>query len=565
MTARRLRSALSLAACTALLAACASTSDSPPAQQVQPMQGLGQASFVATARDEQARAWFAHGLLLTYAFEHEEAARVFKAAAARDPSCAMCAWGVAYALGPNINNPDRGPVREIRRYIAQAQAAAAAATPLERALIDAMAVRYGRGESKVQQAYEAQGAAICTSRKTDRPVDPQDLAYAAAMRDVAEKFPQDPDAVTLYADAAMSASRWDWWDTKTGAPRGYVADVVQRLRATTQAHPQHTGALHFFIHVAEMSPEPRQAEAAADQLARIAPGAPHLVHMPSHIYKNIDRFADAVRANEQALEVQNRFGTALKAQGVDGSGTWDFHHLHFLWYAALMEGRNGLALQTARTMAARFGSMPNDGREYVRILPLVTLVRGERWDEVLAEPAPPTGLGIQEGYWHHARGVAFARTGKPAQARAELAKLDEINAQATVQRARIFGMQAPSFMAVARATLEASVARADKRPQDAIGALRKAAQIEDEIGGEPPMLGAHVRIALAGALIEARQLDEARKALDEAVRLNGPSAWTHHGQAQLARLAGKTDEAAGSAEKARLAWRNADQQDLPAL
>jgi tetratricopeptide (TPR) repeat protein len=126
-------------------------------------------------------------------------------------------------------------------------------------------------------------------------------------------------------------------------------------------------------------------------------------------------------------------------------------------------------------------------------------------------------------------------------------------------------MQAQSFMAVARATLEASVARADKRPRDAIGALRKAAEIEDEIGGEPPMLGAHVRIALAGALIEARQLDEARKALDEAVRLNGPSAWTHHGQAQLARLAGKTDEAARSAEKARLAWRNADQQDVPAL
>ncbi len=565
MPARHLPTTIALAACAALLAACASITGPAPAPQVQPLTGLGSTTFVVTARDEQARAWFAQGLLLTYAFEHQEAARVFKAAASRDPSCAMCAWGVAYALGPNINNPDRGPVREIRRYIARAQAAAASATPVERALIDAMAVRYGRGEDKVQAAYEAQGAAVCTSRSSDRPVDPQDLAYAAAMRDVVERFPRDPDVVTLYADAAMNASPWDWWDLETGAPRGYVADAVQRLQATTRTHPQHTGALHFYIHIAEQSPDPRQAEAAADQLARVAPEAPHLVHMPSHIYKNIGRFADAVHANEQALEVQKRFDAALKAQGVGGRFTWDFHHLHFLWYAALMDGRTSLALQTARTMVDRFGSGRSDGREYLQILPLVTLVRAEQWDEILAEPEPTPGLGIMEGYWRHARGLAYARTGRLAQARVELARLTEITALPTVQRARIFGQRADSFMTVARGTLEATIARADRRPQDAIAPLRKAAAVEDDIGGEPPMLGASSRIALVGALIEARQRDEARKALDEAVRRNGPSAWTHHADAQLARLDGKSSEAARSLDKARVAWQNAERQDLPGL
>jgi hypothetical protein len=268
---------------------------------------------------------------------------------------------LSFQLGDETYAVDVRRVREIRRYIARAQAAAAAATPVERALIGALAVRYGRGEDKAQAAYEAQGAAICTTRRTDRPVDPQELAYAAAMRDVVEKFPQDADVVTLYADAAMNASPWDWWDRKTGAPRGYVADVVQRLQATTRAHPQHTGAAHFYIHIAEQSPDPRQAEAAADQLARIAPEAPHLVHMPSHIYKNIDRFADAVRANEQALDMQKRFSAALKAQGVDGSRTWDFHHLHFLWYAALMEGRADLATRTALDFAKRFGAAVGGG------------------------------------------------------------------------------------------------------------------------------------------------------------------------------------------------------------
>ncbi|MFN9572194.1 MAG: hypothetical protein ACK58P_03955 [Betaproteobacteria bacterium] len=565
MPTRHLRSAIGLAVCAALLAACASIPGPAPAPQVQPMTGLGSTTFVVTARDEQARAWFAHGLLLAYAFEHAEAARVFKAAAARDPSCAMCAWGVAYALGPNINNPNRGPVREIRRYIAQAQAAAAGATAGERALIDAMAVRYGRGEDKVQAAYEAQGAALCTGRPSERPVDPQDLAYAAAMRDVVARFPQDPDVVTLYADAAMNASPWDWWDKTTGAPRGAVADVVQRLQATTQAHPQHTGALHFYIHIAELSPDPRQAEAAADQIARIAPEAPHLVHMPSHIYRMVDRFADAVRVNQQALEVQSRFNAALKTQGGDTRFNWDFHHLHFLWYAALMDGRTSLALQTARTMADRFGGGRSDGREYVQILPLVTLVRGERWDEILAEPAPPQGLGLTEGYWHYARGMAYARSGALAQARSELARFEAIGALTTVQRARVFGESAAQFMTVARGTLEATIARADRRPQDAIAPLRKAAAAEDEIGGEPPLLGAAARIALAGTLIDARQFDEARKALDEAVRLNGPSAWTHHGNAQLAQLAGRSTEAARSTEQARQAWSNAERRELPAL
>jgi tetratricopeptide (TPR) repeat protein len=558
------RSAAALA--VTLLGACATLEDAtPPAKTITPMTGIGTSTFKVTAKDEQARIWFAQGLLLTYAFEQAEAARVFKAAAARDPSCAMCAWGVAYALGPNINNSDRGPVREIRRYIVLAQQAAPAATPVERALIDAMAVRYGRGDAKAQGEYEARGAAMCAARKVDRKMDPQELAYAAAMRDVVEKFPHDPDVVTLYADAAMSTSPWEWWDMKTGAPRGYVADVIERLRVTAEKFPQHTGALHFYVHIAEQSPQPQLAEVAADRLGKTAPESPHLTHMPSHIYKNIDRFADATTVNEQALAVQKRFDAALKAQGVNVQGNWDRHHLHFLWYAALLDGRTSLALQTARTMVERYGGSRSDGREYVQLLPLVTLVRGERWDEVLAEPAPPQGLGLAEGYWRYARGMAYVRTGKLAQARVELARFEEINVLSTVQRARIFGDPAEKYMTVARGTLEATIARADQRPQDAIAPLRKAAEAEDEIGGEPPMLGAGARIALAGALIEAGQTDEARKALDEAVRLNGPSAWTHQGYAQLAHRTGKSEEATRSAEKARLSWQNAERRELPGL
>ena len=199
-----IKHALSALAAAALLASCATLDDQPPAQTVTPMPGLGTATFAVTARDPEARAWFAQGLQLLWAFEHPEAVRVFRAALARDPGCAMCAWGVAYALGPNINNPERGPERDIRRYIERAQQAAANATPVERALIQAFAVRYGRGPEREQKLYEAQGASMCSGRKPERDVSPQDMAYAAAMAEVLRQFPDHPDVVTLYADAVMT-------------------------------------------------------------------------------------------------------------------------------------------------------------------------------------------------------------------------------------------------------------------------------------------------------------------------------------------------------------------------
>lgn len=560
------RSLSGAAAAAALLVACASIDDTPPARSIEPMPGLGASTFKVTARDEQARAWFAQGLLLSYAFEHAEAARVFRAALARDPGCAMCAWGVAYALGPNINKPDRGPLRDIRRHVTLARQAAAGASPLERALIDAMAVRYGSADERTQKSYEAMGSAMCSTRKTEREVDPQELAYAAAMGDVLQKFPQDPDVVTLYADAVMSTLPWEWWDPKTGKANGSVGDVVARLAAATRLHPRHTGVLHFYVHVSEHSPDPRQAERAADGLGAEAPAAPHLVHMGSHIYKNVGRFADGSRANEQALEVQKRFDAALKAQGVPFRGNWDWHHLHFLWYAALMEGRTALSLRTARELERRFGSRGDGFGEYARLLPLATLVRLQRWNEVLAEPVFPHGLGLLAGYGAYARGMAYAHSGRLPQAKAQLAELASLGAQPTLQRATVYGQPLPpKMMAMAHDTLAGTIARAERRHDDAIALLRKAADTDDEFGNDPPLLGGGVRLALAGALLDAGKLDDAAKEIAEALRLNGPSAWTHQGLAQLAELRGARDESRRHADLARAAWKNAEGASLSRL
>jgi tetratricopeptide (TPR) repeat protein len=560
------RSVLNLLFFTTLMSACASIEDAPPARSIEPMPGFGTSTFKVTARDEQARAWFAQGLLLTYAFEHAEAARVFRAALARDPSCAMCAWGVAYALGPNINNASRGPVRDIRRFVARAQQAAAKATPMERALIDSMAVRYGAADEQAQKSYEAMGSALCSARKSTREVDPQELAYAAAMDDLVRKFPNDPDVVALHADAVMTTMPWEWWDPKTGQPNGTVGDVIARLSATTREHPRHTGALHFYVHLAEHSPNARQAEAAADRLGQEAPAAPHLVHMGSHIYKNIGRFADGSRANEQALEVQKGFDAALKAQGVPFRGNWDWHHLHFLWYSALMEGRATLSLETARELARRYGSAGDGFGEYARLLPLITQVRLQLWNDVLAEPVTSQGLGLLEGYGAYARGMAFAHTGRLPQAKAALADVARLMAQPTLQRAKLFGEQRPrKLMALAQDMLDATIARAERRHDEAIALLRKAADADDAFGNDPPLFGGGARLALAGALMEAGQGDEAGKQIAEALRLNGPSAWTHQGLARLAELRGARDESMRHAALARAAWKSSEGASLPQL
>jgi tetratricopeptide (TPR) repeat protein len=565
--ARRATKAVAAAAAAgALLGACASLDDEPPARSIAPMSGLGESVLAVTARDEQARAWFAQGLLLTYAFEHAEAARVFRAALARDPWCAMCAWGVAYALGPNINNPDRGPLREIRRHVERARQVAAGATPLERALIDAMAVRYGQGASREQQAYEARGSAMCSTRTVERKVDPQELAYAAAMADVVQRFPDDPDVVTLYADAVMSTMPWQWWDAKTGAPNGAVGDVIERLAAITKRHPRHTGALHFHVHVAEHSPAPQGAEGSADTLGEVAPAAPHLVHMGSHIYKNVGRFADGSRANQQALEVQKRFDAALQAQGVQRGGRWDAHHLHFLWYAALMEGRTALSMQTAREFARRWGGAGDGFGEYARLLPLATLVRLQQWDAVLAEPAPPAGLGLLEGFAAHARGLALLHTGQRAAAKDALATLQRLRAQPTLQRARLHGEPVPEkLLALAEGLLAGALARAEGRHDEAVALLRPAADLDDEFGNDPPWVGGGARLALAAALAEAGKPDEAAKEVAESLRLNGPSAWSHQAQALLAERRGARDEGRRHAELARAAWKNAEGAALPRL
>src|SRR5580765_98271 len=336
---------------------------------------LGNYHYAITTTSPDAQKYFDQGLTLSYAFNHAESIRAFRQAAALDPKCAMCYWGIAFAFGPNINAPiTEEAAKEAWQAIEQARAAAAGSSEKERAFIDALARRYS------------------VDPKAERP--PLDRAYADAMRGVTTRFPDDLDAATLYAQSLMDTSPWNYW-AKDGSPRQFTNDVLASLESVLARKPDHLGAIHLYIHAVEASPNPGRASQYADKLAALVPGAGHLVHMPAHIYLRTGRYNDASVANQDAIKADEAY---FKGDAVAGNMTYQVgyypHNIHFFVAAASMEGRQADALKAAdQVRAIAHDDMMHDPSmggmvQHMHLTPLYTMVRFGMWDAVLADPAP---------------------------------------------------------------------------------------------------------------------------------------------------------------------------------
>ena len=524
------------------------------------LAGFGNATLARASANAEAQQWFAQGVQQAYAFNEAEAVRAFKAALALDPSCALCAWGVAWQLGPIINNPMRGDLREAQRYTALAVSLGGQAAPRERGLIEAMAVRYGEQRSPPQDAPLL--AEICGPAGVGDKSDPLDAAYAARLRMLADAHPGDADIATLYAEAVMVATRSDWWDRKTGKPAGAIGDMVQRLEAALAKAPDHTGVNHYMIHALDASPQPERAVAAADRLGALAPASPHLVHMPAHIYARVSRYADAVRVNEEAIAAQANLSALLAQQQFEKTTDWDGHNLLFLWFGAVMEGRGDLALATARRVALRGGSATNGFAQYRRALPIHTLARFERWAEVLAEPASTDKGFMARSLDGHARALALLHTGQPAAARTLQAEL----AQLAPPQGKEDGNDLLRAMhSIVLARLNAELAQRDGRTDAAVAAAQAAVAAEDAFEArEPPMLAAMARQAQGQLLLSAGRAAEAEAAFRADLADQPGSGWALRGLHAALQRQGKTAEAASVLEQLQRTWRAADAALRPA-
>ena len=504
---------------------------------------LGQHQRVVTTTSAEAQAFFNQGLALTYGFNHDEAARSYAKAGSLDPNCALCWWGAAYTMGPNYNMPML-PDRAAAAWDAlqRAQQAASGASPVEQALVAALAKRYPGPEYVDPMAMQA-----------------YNQAYAAAMREVAEQFPDDYDVQVLFAESLMNLNPWKLW-TPAGEPAPGTEEIVTTLESVLAKAPEHPGANHYYIHAIEASQHPEKGEAAADRLGSLVPGAGHLVHMPAHIYQRVGRYADASEANRRAAAADQRYLDLVEPPGY--YAMYMAHNYGFLAYSSSMEGRSAEALEASRNAAAR---MPRDmvcgmpGMDFFLSEPLLVMVRFGRWDEILAEPQPDPKYPVLTALWHHAHGMALAATGKPDEAKADLSALQEI--AKSIPEAMLTGLNAGrSVLELAAKVLEARIADAEKSP-DAIALWEAAVSMEDQLAyNEPADWFYPTRHYLGAALLDAGKPKEAIAVYEADLVRHPHNGWALFGlwQAQLA--AKQNGKAKQTKAKFDQAWSRADIQ-----
>jgi tetratricopeptide (TPR) repeat protein len=566
-----LRAALAgVCLCALLLGGCERAAPpKPPATPVGAaaaprLEGVGHSDFAVTTESPQARAFFNQGLSLAFAFDHAEATRAFAEALRLDPACAICAWGLSYTTGPYVNRPERDDLVASRAHAQRALQLAGGASERERALIRAQAIRVGVDATlpppAAGSAVPAPPGVMCVT-PVPRDADPADVAYAQAMARVAFEFVDDPDIGVLHAESLLMLSPWSWW-TEAGAPADGTREAIAELDRVLARAPDHTGALHYRIHAYEQSPMPELARDAAQRLPALAPNAGHLVHMPSHIWVRQGRYADAVAANEAAIEADAALAAQMRAQGFTPVAP-PSHHLHFLWAAAAQAGQGAAAIGAADGAAravAQGARTYGGGDDYFVALPLFARVRFARWEEIDAAPPPAGNSVYARAIWHWARGTAHARRGDPAAAERELAALNALMVDASLDGRRFKGIdELRAFMAIGSAALKGDVHAARKQWPQAISAFTRATQMEAALESEePPPWAMSTQVELASAQLLAGRSKDAEHSARADLARHPANGWALYVLAESLKRQGRAAEAQRVKAQFEAAWVDAD-------
>ena len=506
------------------------------------LEGLGDYHFAVTTQSPESQRFFNQGLRLTYAFNHSEALRAFKEAARLDQHNAMAYWGWALVLGPNLNLPmipDVAP--QAYRAIQKAVSLKDKVSERERAYIEALAKRY-----------------------TDQPTDdrkPFDLAYARAMAKLVERYPHDIDAATLYAAALMNLSPWDYWNLD-GSPKGYTEDILKTLQSVVDRNPRHAGALHYYIHVVELR-HPERGEQHADMLAGLMPGAGHLVHMPSHIYMRVGRFADSYEANRRAVEADEDYITQCRSQGIYPLNYYP-HNIHFMAWSAMFQGHPERALEAARKIVEKvppeLSADKNVWALYETFLsqPMFVMVRFGMWEEMLAEPKPDLESEFMTGIWHYGRALSYIHSNRLREARRELRALSSAQKAMSNVEHYIGFSTAKTLLAIAHETVKGELAYAKGNTLEGLAYLERAVRLEDSLRyNEPPDWYFPVRHFLGAMLLDAGRPNEAEVVYAADLRKNPENGYSLLGLRISLDQQGKREDAVAVAKRFDRAWAGA--------
>lgn len=507
---------------------------------------LGNHHYPTSTKNDLSQRFFDQGLILSYGFNHQEAARSFREAARLDKEFAMGYWGVALVLGPNINaTMEDKDVPEAFAAVQKALSLSDKASEKERQLIGALAKRYS------------------ATPKADR--SSLDRAYANAMRKVAKAYPNDSNIQALFAESLMDLHPWDYWQ-KNGKPQPWTAEILDTLEKTLKQDPFHPLANHLYIHAVEASNTPERGLPAAQRLADLVPGAGHLVHMPAHIYIRTGNYHEGSLANQRAVEADAEYITQCRSQGLYPLA-YHPHNYHFLSATAAMEGNSELAIYAAYKVALKTDQKSMREPQYVTLqhyysIPYYAFARFGKWDLILQEPAPAEDLLYPNGVWHFVRGLAFARKDRISKAQSELIQLKNIAGNPALEKITIWGINTTSsLLNIAVETLTGEIAEAKGSYDQAIDSLKKAVSMEDQLNyDEPPPWYAPVRQTLGAVYLKAGRYVEAEKVYREDLKEFPNNGWSLFGLQISLKAQGKAEEAQQVKERFNKAWKWADIQ-----
>lgn len=518
------------------------------------VEGTGVYSRPIVTSSPRAQAFFDQGLRLTWGYYFPDAAASFQEAARLDPDNPMIQWGLALAISPNPNSRYLGfaddPQGSGKAAIQRAKARAGDASARDRAFIDALHVRYD------DDAIPDRAA--------------RDAAYLQQARMLAERYPDDPDAVAVYADAAMTSTPWIYWDEHGQPVSGDITNALQLLEANMEKRPDHPGTNHLYLHIIESSPTPERALPQADRLESLMPTAGHIVHMPSHIYVRTGQYRKAIESNQRSLAADERFLAAWGNRPFPmeitshklSAAIHAWHAQDFIRYSASVQGNYDNALKAARTAAsiAVRDQGPNHGRSQLAVAAIWQIHKMfGKWDAVLSEPAPPGTGAYRDAVIAYAKGSAYVGRGDVAAAGRELARVRA--AAENLKGLKISGMAnlPDDLLAIALAGLEGEIVAARGEVEDAIAAFERAVELQDRLRYiEPPDWPLSMRLYLGEALLRAERPARAEQVFRQELKWHQNNGWALHGLHLALRAQGKDRIAVKVEHRFEQAWRQAD-------
>ena len=510
---------------------------------------LGRLHFAVSTKHPLAQRYFDQGLKLAYAFNHAEAARAFRQAQILDPACALCHWGEALVLGPNINAPmDEAANATALAALTRAQMHASAASDRERALIAALARRYS-GDPKAERAA-------------------LDAAYAEAIGKVAARYPRDADITLLHAEALMDLSPWDYWEAAGARPKGRTAEILALLEKVLQRQPDHPGAIHYYIHMVEASSNPGRALPYAGRLGSLMPGAGHLVHMPFHVYFRVGQYKDAIEANRRAVAADEAYLAEARPEGIYPLAYYP-HNIHSLMTSAQMAGDGANAISAAEKLAHTVSQ--DAGRSIAWVQPILVApyfahAQFSSPDTTLALPDPGGELPYVKAMWHYARGVAHAWRNEPAAARAEVEAMRRLAQGADFSDLVGGGVPAPDVIELAQHVVRGRIAQSGDDWPRAIAEFQQAVALEDELAySEPPYWYYPVRQSLGAVLLAAGRLGEAETAFRQSLLRAPNNGWVLYGLVATYQSQGNQGAAVTTSKQFTQAWAGPVAPDISRL